>query len=276
MSSMVSLHDQMGRALNLTKTPTRIISLVPSQTELLYDLGLNDEVVGITKFCVHPDHWFKTKVRVGGTKRADLKKIFELRPDLVIANKEENTQEDIDAISQRIPVYVSDIKDLNTAIKMISDLGTLCYKGNLAEKLIISLREGFHLLRTATQNFNQGSPPRVLYLIWKDPFMAAGTDTFINAMLEESGFLNALPKSMVRYPNITKEEIESLQPDYIFLSSEPFPFKGRHADELRRLFPKLTLIEVDGEAYSWYGSRLLQSLKYFEELQAKIKQINNI
>lgn len=273
--SFLSLQDQTGRTLNISRLPERIVSLVPSQTELLFDLGLENQVVGITKFCIHPPHWFKTKTRVGGTKNVSIKRVSALNPDLVIANKEENTQKDILAISEFVPVYVSDIKDLQGAMTMIKDIGELCGKSVRAAKLIDEIKAGIQQLKNNMKNLNLGSTPRVLYLIWKDPFMAAGTDTFINAMLEETGFKNALSEEVHRYPIITPQEITNLAPDYVFLSSEPFPFKGKHTSELKAQFPDLCFIEVDGEAFSWYGSRLVKRLNYFESLHTKIKQIKD-
>src|SRR5689334_18071707 len=127
---MPSFTDQIGRTISLNKTPRRIISLVPSQTELLYDLGLSDEVVGITKFCVHPEEWFRNKPRVGGTKQLNMDIIHHLQPDLVIANKEENVREQVEELASHYPVWVSDINNPDDAYWMMKELGSITGKIN--------------------------------------------------------------------------------------------------------------------------------------------------
>src|SRR5690606_29137938 len=153
--------------------PARIVSLVPSQTELLYDLGLDDEVIAITKFCVHPQEWFRNKQRIGGTKNIHLSEIIRLQPDLVIANKEENVKEQITALGERFPVYVSDIRSITDAYKMIDTIGRLTAKEKEATELIKDINNEMEKLRRL-------DPARTcVYLIWKDPYMTVGGDTFI-------------------------------------------------------------------------------------------------
>ena len=120
--------DQTGHSINLTAIPKRIISVVPSQTELLFDIGLDEEVIGITKFCVHPEQWFRTKKRVGGTKQLNIDIINSLKPDLIIANKEENTREEISLLQSKYHVWTSDIGHLNDALCMIYDIGSITVK----------------------------------------------------------------------------------------------------------------------------------------------------
>lgn len=251
----------MGREVEVSFPPSRIISLVPSQTELLADLGLENEVVGITKFCVHPNDWFKTKTRVGGTKNANREKVLELNPDLIIANKEENTKDDIEWLAERFPVWISDIKTLGDALEMIEAVGVFTNKAFEAKAITEKIDSSFKELKE-----NTNKRKRVAYLIWKNPLMAAGRDTFINEMLEAGGFENAIADHKSRYPELTDDELLRLNPDVVFLSSEPFPFKGKHTEELRQKFPSLKFEEVDGELFSWYGSRLLKSAEYFKSL----------
>jgi ABC-type Fe3+-hydroxamate transport system substrate-binding protein len=251
----------MGREVEISFPPLRIISLVPSQTELLADLGLDNQVVGITKFCVHPDDWFRSKTRIGGTKNVNRTKIQELNPDLIIANKEENTKEDIEWLAERFPVWISDIKSLEDALEMIDSIGDITQTPNEAKVISSQSRSSFGALKARTDQ-----QLRIAYLIWKNPLMAAGRDTFINTMLEAGGFENAIQDNPSRYPELTDENLQALEPDLVFLSSEPFPFKGKHTDELRAKFPELKFVEVDGELFSWYGSRLLKSAEYIRSL----------
>lgn len=250
--------DQLGSSVTLNFPPQRIVSLVPSQTELLYDLGLDKEVIGITKFCVHPEHWRTAKTLVGGTKTVDIEKIRSLHADLVIANKEENTKEVIEELRGIVPVWVSDIVTLNDALSMIESVGLLTNRAEKAKAIARQVSEAFSV-RFEPQN------KRVLYFIWRKPWMVAGSGTFINDLLSRIGFQNAAG-NLDRYPELTNEQIQSLQPDEILLSSEPYPFADKHIEELRLLCPQATIRLVDGEMFSWYGSRLLKSVGYFKVL----------
>lgn len=250
--------DQLNRPIHLNDGPMRIVSLVPSQTELLYDLGLDEEVVGITKFCVHPDVWYRTKTRIGGTKTVNIEKVKSLSPTLIIANKEENTKSDIEALEKIAPVWISDIRDLDSAYDMIDKIGLLTGKSENATALLQSIRNSFGKIH------KKHPPKKVLYVIWNDPIMVVGKDTFIDAVLEHIGFKNAVAASS-RYPELTIAEAKELNPDLIFLSSEPFPFKGWHILEFEKQFSESKVVLVDGEMFSWYGSRLLRSGGYFEE-----------
>lgn len=251
--------DQLGQHIQLTQIPKRIISLVPSQSELLWDLGLRDELIGITKFCIHPNEMFKFKDRVGGTKTLDIQKIRSLKPDLIIGNKEENEYAQIKELQNEFPVWMSDIYNLNNAYKMISDIGELVNKKNEATRLVSNIQKSFSVIKKYNKT--------VLYLIWKNPFMAAGNSTFIGDVLNQMGLINSLKNSDLRYPELTMDEIKNLNPDFIFLSSEPFPFKEIHINELKQLVPNATVKLVDGELFSWYGSRLLKSVEYFNNLE---------
>ena len=145
---MYEFVDQLDRKISLASLPKRIVSLVPSQTELLYDLGLRDEVAGITKFCIHPQEWFKTKPRVGGTKKIDIEKIKQLDPDLVIGNKEENDQSQVEELMKHYPVWMSDIKNLEDALEMIEHIGDLTGKSGNAVQLRNKIEQKFHGLNS--------------------------------------------------------------------------------------------------------------------------------
>lgn len=254
----ISIADQIGMKITLNFPPKRIVSLVPSQTELLFYLGLEHEVVGVTKFCIHPKIKTSHKLRIGGTKNFNFEKIASLKPDLILGNKEENYKEGIEELSRNYPVYTSDIATLNDAFKMIADIGVVVGKSDEAKALKRQLEKNFAELRIRKKR-------RALYLIWKKPYMSIGGDTFIDEMLSFAGFENVL-KNKSRYPVISEEEIVSVNPDYVLLSSEPYPFKEKHINEFKLLLPESTIVIVDGEMFSWFGSRLIYATDYFQQL----------
>ncbi|GAB4046308.1 ABC transporter substrate-binding protein [Spirosoma litoris] len=245
-------------------TPKRIVSLVPSQTELLFDLGVGDQLVGITKFCIHPADKVKGKAIVGGTKTLNINKILTLQPDLILANKEENTREQIEALQQQYFVHLTDVATLPDALSMIRDVGALVGKQSEAETIATRIE-------TSLCPLPQAPRPSVAYFIWRKPYMVAANDTFIHSMLEIAGFYNAFA-NQTRYPEITAEELQAIQPDLIFLSSEPYPFTESHLAEFTTICPLARIRIVDGELFSWYGSRLLRSSDYFRNLRTEIAQ----
>lgn len=255
--------DQLGRKHCFKNPPKRIVSLVPSQTELLHYLGLEDAVVGITKFCVHPKEWFKSKNRIGGTKNVNIDKVSALQPDIIIANKEENVKEQIEALEAIAPVWVSDVNKLEDALAMIEAIGLLTAKNEKAQKLIEEIKNCFNQLKTPNYKL------KTAYLIWRNPYITVGGDTYISNMLEYAGFNNVFAKEN-RYPAITVEQLVKANCEVIFLSSEPYPFKQQHIEELQAVLPKVKIRLVDGEMFSWYGSRLLEAATYFYQIQNKI------
>ena len=259
--------DQMNRQVKLSYPPKRIVSLVPSQTELLYDLELTDEVVGQTLFCVHPASMHAHKPRIGGTKKPSIEKIMALQPDLIIGNKEENDKETIELLAKHCPLWMSDIHHLDDAIEMISLIGTLLDREAKAEEIVLNINQSFQYL---THNNRDSAILKTAYLIWRNPWMAAGQDTFINDMLIRNGWKNVFEHETSRYPTISNEQLSSAQPELILLSSEPFPFQQKHIAELQELCPQAKILLVDGELFSWYGSRLLYSADYFTQLKAAI------
>jgi ABC-type Fe3+-hydroxamate transport system substrate-binding protein len=258
--------DQLNRTLDISRPPQRIISLVPSQTELLYDLGLRDEVVGITKFCLHPDEWFRTKARVGGTKKYDFEKIKALAPDLIIGNKEENEQLQIEALMSSYPVWMSDIYTLADAVDMVLKLGALLDRNQAAHVLQQKIQQAFDEL-DAFRLQASAVGKRVAYFIWRQPYMAAGSHTFIDHLLARCGFTNVFSgDGFRRYPAITEEQLRAADPEVILLSSEPYPFKEKHVAEFLAICKNARILTVDGELFSWYGSRLLHAPAYFKKL----------
>jgi ABC-type Fe3+-hydroxamate transport system substrate-binding protein len=262
--------DQLQREVKVAFPPQRIISLVPSQTELLYHLGLSAEVVGITKFCVHPQEWFRNKTRIGGTKQINIDQVRSLAPDLIIANKEENQQEQIEALAREFPVWISNIQSLEDALTMIRQVGELTNRDNTAHLLAQQIQDNFTSLQTTIQlNTTQTSPLPVAYFIWRNPWMVAGGDTFIHEMLKNCGWKNVFAHTP-RYPETALEQLPLLFPAdsaaLILLSSEPYPFKEKHIAEIQAVLPHARIVLVDGEMFSWYGSRLLQAPAYFQSL----------
>jgi ABC-type Fe3+-hydroxamate transport system substrate-binding protein len=238
--------------------PKRIISLVPSITELLSYLGLEEETVGITKFCVRPEDWFRTKKRIGGTKTLDTDLIVNLKPDLVIANKEENLKEQVELISQTVPVLLTDVSTLEDALQMILDISQITGKRTRGAELHSKMSKDFSSLATLQQQ-------TAVYLIWKDPLMTVGGDTYISDLMNRCGFQNVY-SGAERYPVIDIEDIKTKKPALLLLSSEPYPFTDKHTDYFARQLPGTKIIIVDGEMFSWYGSRLLEVPSYFRSL----------
>lgn len=253
--------DQLQQRVQLDSTPSRIVSLVPSQTELLHALGLDDEVVGITKFCIYPEPWYSGKIRIGGTKNVSFERVRELKPDLIIGNKEENEASDIHVLAQEFPVWMSDIYTLEDALQMIDSLGEIIGRQENSTRLIEEIKkrfEAFDLWRK-TQNFPKR---KVAYFIWDDPKMTSGKNTFIDAMLEVCGLENVVTED--RYPEWKANRYEA--PEFVLLSSEPFPFKEIHVRRFQQEFPDSKIVRVDGEMFSWYGSRLALAPAYFRSL----------
>ena len=252
--------DQLNRDVRLNETPKRIISLVPSLTDFLHFMGLDEEVIGITRFCVHPAIWFEKKEHIGGTKRLNIDRIKALSPDLIIGNKEENTKEDISALESFAPVWMSDVNSFNDAIEMIKKMGKVFSKEYACNKLVQDIESSFSSIRDLGQNSS------VLYFIWDKPSYVAGQCTFIGSIIETLGFKNMI--NLARYPDI--KDFGDCKPDFVFLSSEPYPFKAKHKQQYQSRFPGSKIILVDGEMFSWYGSRMLIASDYFKNNLKKL------
>lgn len=237
----------------------------------MYDLGLNGRVKGITKFCVHPDSWFRSKTRIGGTKNVNIDAIHRIKPDLIIANKEENTKEQIEALQHFYPVYIFDVNTLEDAFEMISSIGELTGMQIRADSMIIQIRQNFKELSDLVLNATF-MKQRAAYLIWKDPYMAAGSNTFIHSMMTLSGFDNVCA-SLPRYPVIAVNDLPGMGCEWLLLSSEPYPFRDKDVEAFRLQFPDMHVLLVDGQYFSWYGSRLIQAANYFSHLQQEIAMV---
>ncbi|MBU6374918.1 MAG: ABC transporter substrate-binding protein [Bdellovibrionales bacterium] len=259
------VEDMLGRSLAVPEKPVRIISLCPSQTETLYALGLGDRIVGSTRYCVHPQEETQKTVRVGGTKKVDLELVRSLRPDLIIAEKEENPREMVEELSKIAPVYVTDVTDFASALKMIDRLGGLTGSKVEAAKILREIRENWRGL----PRFEK--PLRAAYLIWRKPWMVVGAGTYIGSLLKEAGLSSIFEgHSSSRYPEVTEQELIQARPEIVFLSSEPFPFRDSHVQEIQALLPEARVVLTDGELWSWYGSRMRQFPKFLERLKASL------
>ncbi len=254
------IKDQIGRSIEINHSPRRIVSLVPSITYTLSSFDMNDEVIGITRFCKYPAGWKKNKTIIGGTKQLKIDRLRNLNPDLILASKEENNKEEVEELSKEFPVYVSDVKNHQSNVNFIKDLGKILFKEKKAECLINKLTQKSNVLNTLDKNKNG------IYLIWKNPWMTVGGDTFIHSMMEESGVKN-IYKEKKRYPVIDMVDIKNNNPDILLLSSEPYPFKEIDKKELSKELPHTKIILVDGEAFSWFGTYPINAYEYFTHLK---------
>jgi len=237
--------------------PKRIVSLAPAITETMYHLDLGDQVVGRTRFCVHPQAEVEKAMNIGGTKDMKIERIKALDPHLIVAEKEENTKEMVEELERHFPVYVFEIQTINQALSMIKQLGRITNRSMPANHTIRQISERFEPLQAQKKL-------RVAYVIWQNPYMVVGGDTYINSVLSHLGFDNPFAETGDRYPEVTIEQLQSATLDYIFLATEPFPFRENHLDEFKMKLPQTTPLIVDGEMF-WYGSRMLKAADYFKQ-----------
>ncbi len=262
--SELQITDQLGRQISLTKVPEKIISLVPSITFLLFKLDLEQSIKGITRFCKLPPHFKKHKVNIGGTKEVKFDRIAGLKPDLILANKEENTKEIVSELQKIAPVYVSDVADLIQNERLIVDLGMIFNRQQAAQKLIQTIQSG-----KSERYYAGGSLLKAAYIIWKNPWMTVGGDTFINEMMQLAGFQNVFADKK-RYPKFELNALHDLKPDVILLCSEPFPFKENEKSVLQKQFPDTCILLVSAEPFTWFGAYPAEAFSYFNSLQKQI------
>ena len=262
--------DARGTTLTLAAPPQRIVSLVPSTTESLFALGCGERVVGITRFCVHPAEGLVGRVKVGGTKDLDMARLCALQPDLVIGNAEENTRELFAAIeAEGIPLHVAFPRTVDDALADLLALGRLVGAAEAAAAQVARIQAARARLHAQVQ----GEGLRYAYLIWRRPWMAINDQTFIAALLAEAGGVNVLGAHPDRYLTLAggAAELAAAQPEVVLLSSEPFPFQEKHADELAAEsgLPRARFVLVDGERCSWHGVRMAEALGYLADLRAE-------
>jgi len=258
---MPTATDARDREIVLDRPPRRIVSIVPSQTELLAYLGLDETVVGVTRFCERPSHWRSEKTIVGGTKEVDVDRVAGLTPDLILANHEENTQADVEALEKLAPVFVTEVKTVTEALDMIRTIGTLTATADQTSSLAGQIIARFSRLPDFP-------PLRAVYLIWREPYMTVGHDTFVHDVMAWGGFENAYG-DLRRYPEVTLEALAERDLDVVLCATEPFPFhkKDKFTADLRTALPEASLELVDGQPFSWYGARLLETPSYLTSLR---------
>ncbi len=261
------VRDQMGYSIAIPSKINRIVCLVPSITELLCDLGLEDKIVGITKFCIHPTSCYETKVRIGGTKDFDIESIRLLSPDIIIANKEENQKDLLIKLKKYFPVWISDVETIEQALEMIDMLGDVFKRPIEAKDLVKKINFNFDKIDAPDKDIYAA------YLIWRKPYMSINSHTYIHHILQKCGIKNVFSASPARYPRIDADLLQKAKPDIILLSSEPYPFKEKHFGELQEICPNARIFLVNGEMFSWYGSRMLKSPVYLNKLNRKIMQL---
>jgi len=248
---------KINNQLNSKIKPTRIISLVPSITELLFYLGLKNRIIGVTNFCKYPEKEIINITKVGGTKTINFDVIEKLNPDLIIAVKEENTKDEVLKLTENFNVFIGDLFDYKSALQLILEIGKICKVENQAVQLVSKIEINFLKLNNSIQK-------TCCYFIWNKPIMTVGGTTFISSMLEKVGFKNVF-SHLQSYPEINEADIIEKNPEYILLSSEPFKFTEKHRKIYQEKFPKSRVVLVDGEMFSWYGSRMLYATDYFKK-----------
>ena len=258
-----TVRDDLQRDVTFRFPPRRIVCLCPSLTETLFALGLDRQVIGRTSYCIHPAQRVQSVTVVGGTRDVDSDRVRALRPDLIIAAKEENPQQVVQLLADALPVFVCNVADYDSALRAITSLGNLTDRVQQAAAVVRRIRTAFAQLRPNATH-------RVAYLIWREPYMAAGRGTYIDALLEKCGLKNVCKGLSGRYPEITIELLRQLRPTWILLSSEPFPFNESHFGELASQIPAARVVRVDGEMFSWYGSHMLAAAEYLRKLTRRL------
>jgi ABC-type Fe3+-hydroxamate transport system substrate-binding protein len=250
--------DHLGRTVKFTYPPKRIISIVPGITDILYSLKLEKEIVGRTRYCIYPKDKTGQAKTIGGTKKVKPDQIRELNPDLIIAEKEENTKEIVEQLEKEFPIYVCEIQAVDDTFKIIEDLGAITDRQTESEELQSEIK-------TAIQSLPSGQGKRFAYVIWQNPYMAVGSHTYITSLLKKMGFVNAFANDDSRYPEVSEDDFRNADLDYIFLATEPFPFREKHIQQFSELFPDVHVMSLDGEMF-WYGPRMIEASPYFNRV----------
>jgi iron complex transport system substrate-binding protein len=259
-----TVRDDLGRDVTLESPRRRIVCLCPSLTETLFALGLAEQVVGRTRYCIHPAKQVEGAAVVGGTHDVDIDRVQALKPDLVVAAKDENPRQAVETLADSLPVFVCDVTDYESALYAITNLGNLVDRAEQAAALVHDIRQAFTRVQPQARH-------RVAYLIWRDPYMAVGGGTYIDALLQKCGLDNVCRDLPGRYPGLSIEALRRLAPAYVFLSSEPFSFDDSHVAELTDQLPNARVIRIDGEMFAWYGSRMLAAADYLARLIAHVE-----
>jgi iron complex transport system substrate-binding protein len=256
--------DALSQSFSPSNQYERIVSLVPSTTETLYHLGVQEKLVGVTRYCVHPQEARSNQVVIGGTKQLMWEKFDSLKADLVIGNKEENTKEIFEFLSdKKVPYYVAFPQSIDEAIQDISNLGQL-FNSSVTDSIISSIKDNRAASSCPNKHFS------FAYLIWRNPWMTINSHTFIAQMLREVGGINVYQDHKTRYPTITLDDLKEKSPDVVFLSSEPYPFGPEHLLEIQTSGVRSSIIEINGEYSSWHGVRMRDAFPYLREIRERI------
>ena len=250
----------------------RIVSLCPSLTELVFDLGLGPNLVGRTKFCIHPADRVDAIEKVGGTKNPKVARVIELAPDVVLLNAEENRREDAEALQAAgINCHVSFPRTAVETASMVRSIAEALHADGEGDRIARDIEARHARVIDAAKG---RTPIRFAYLIWRDPWMTLNSDTFVSALLTDAGGVNVFGDRSARYPSITELELQAAKPDVVLLSTEPFPFKPTHADELSSAsgIARDRFEIVDGELLSWHGSRTPAGVDYAEDVIVRARR----
>lgn len=237
----------------------RVVSLVPSITETLYELGVGGKLVGVTHFCVHPDEARLRATRVGGTKNPKIDLIRELKPDLVVANVEENRREDVEALEAAgVRVHATDVRDVAGAARFVREMGELFGRPREAEAMGLAIEAALDAAHAVAPD-----PPLAVFCpIWKDPWMVFNRDTFADSVLRVAGAENVFAPWPERYDEVSERDIREGRATHCLLPSEPYAFAERHRAEVaeRFGFAPSNVALLDGEALTWWGARTASGL----------------
>ncbi|MGD0205609.1 MAG: helical backbone metal receptor [Dehalococcoidia bacterium] len=259
----LTLVDALGRSLTIRRRPERIVSLVPSLTEALFTFGLEQEIVGVTRFCVEPRQGVADKTKVGGTKALDIAKIRALKPDLVVASAEENSPTDVaQLIDDGCPVFVTLATSVEGAIDLLRELATITGTTAAARPIIQGAKEALATMVAASADLER---VRVFCPIWRNPYMTCGRTTYMGDVIAVCGGRNVFDGRKERYPRLELVEMTALDPQVILLPSEPYRFTKRHKADFT-VFAEVTAVKnghiflIDGKMLTWYGPRTARSL----------------
>ncbi len=269
----VAVKDAFGKPFELAEPARRIVSLIPSITEIFFRLGVGDRVVGVTKFCTEPPDGVAAKPKVGGQKNPWIDAINDLKPDLVVANVEENRKVDVEAMGAAgLSVLVTYPRKVREGIQLIRDLGVLTGATGQAEAIVGECEAALAEAEMAGR-----TPVRVFCPIWRKPYMTINGDTFVDDMLRTCGGENIFRDRPERYPTVTLQEMAALRPEVILLPDEPYPFTEKHLTDFQG-FPDVPAVRnhrvclMDGKALCWYGPRIAESLRTLADILLPLTQ----
>ena len=266
----MGLKDDLGDRVELNVPAARIVSLVPSITETLFELGAGGQVAGVTDYCIHPAAAVAQILKVGGTKGFSLDRVVGLEPDLVIANKEENRKPEVEALRRECPVFVTDPRTVEQAMKTVLDLGMLTGRAVEASTMAADCESRLSGVYPATL----ARPFRTVCFVWRDPWMAVGSDTYVGDLLDTFGFKNIFASEDGRYPQTSLEAVLDRGPEVIMLPDEPFEFGSGDVGEIEAFFAErgapVKIFAMDGTLLTWFGYRTALGVDYLQRTKTSL------